>query len=81
MPQVEKNTQKCSFRDHITFFLEKAVEILKPMIVKWVDLEEKVVRKLHEYYLIPDCRFLKLCELLGVSYKTIYNLFDGNKFI
>jgi len=58
------------------FDYEEAVKILRPMIKQWKDLDEEVARKLHEYYMIPECRFIKLCELLGVTHPTIYALFD-----
>ena len=59
-----------------TFNYEKAVAILKPMIVKWSQLEEDVARKLHEFYMMPEFSFIRLCELLKVSKSTVYRLFD-----
>lgn len=58
------------------FDYSKAVSILKPLVKKWTELDEEVAKKLHEYYLIPECKFVRLCELLEVHHSTIYSLFD-----
>ena len=58
------------------FDYTEAVKILRPMIVKWKDLDEQVAKKIHEYYIMPECRFNKLCELLDVHHSTMYALFD-----
>jgi hypothetical protein len=60
----------------IEFDYTKAVAILKPLVKKWSELDEEVAKKLHEYYLIPDCRLNVLCEYLGISDQTVYNMFD-----
>ena len=58
------------------FNYEKAVELLKPLVKKWSELDEEVARKIHEYYLHPDCRLGILCEKIGISESTVYRLFD-----
>ena len=58
------------------FDYRKAVEILKPLIRKWTELDEKVAKKLHEFYLHPECKLKQLCEFLEISDQTVYNLFD-----
>ena len=62
------------------FNYEEAVKILRPLITKWTELDKEVAKKLHEYYMMPDCRFNKLCELLDVHHTTIYALFDKYDF-
>jgi len=56
---------------------EAVAKRLKPMITKWKDLDEEIASELHKEYLKPECNFFTLCKVIGLSYNTVYRLFDN----
>ncbi len=56
---------------------KKIASIIKPIVRRWSELDEKVVKNnIYAYYLLPRCKLKKLCEYLGVSQGTLYTLFN-----